>query len=490
MGMPLKEWSSTLTVVDSIIGVSVLTLPSCYQQCGVILGSSLLICYSWLTYSSSLMLIKVAILSNRKTYFGLAQVSYGIPGKLIVEISMIGLLLGTCTVFFTALEGLVARLFMMLTGSSITKWHPVLLFSIITAVSVLPLSLQKKVSNSAWQSLSSIAFCILLMSVLMMNCLTLALSGGLELEKVHLWHWSGITTCLPILTTTFCGHPLVLPIYFNFWAQPVSQINVAYKQANIIVVTCYTVVGLSGYLSYIKSVPRDILAALPPSLVTDGIFLISLISSFPLIILPCRQAINTLLFEQQKEDGTFSVSGDMPFHRHVTCTVLIVYCTMVMGVLAPNVHSTLAVMGTTTASVICFISPSAIYAKLHKDTLRGRHNNATVLSRSRPTDSRWKSQQGKHKALLYCKTMIVLGVGILLLFIRASSISELTEVEFLQQPIRKSLGAEGIGNANLTNRTKDEGVVEHHRPTAGGNLCTCKSVRGQDNTWPTFNQSA
>lgn len=421
--MQLKELSSTITVVNSIIGVSVLTLPFCYQQCGVVLGSLLLLSCSWMAYRSSMMLIDAALSANRKTYFGLAQVSFGVPGKIFIEISMIGLLLGTCIAFFAALEDLVASLFMKLTGSWILPWQHALLLCTITSVSVLPLSLQKMVSNSAWQSLTTIIFYILLMFVLVVSCLRSALSVGLSWDEVHLWHWSGVTKCLPILATSFCGHPLVLPIYFNFRGQSVEQMNRAFKYANIIVVTFYAMIGLSGYLAYTGSVPGDILAALPPSLVTDGIriiFLVSLTSSFPLIILPCRQAINTLLFEQQKEDGTFSVSGDMPFHRHVTCTVMIVFCTMIMGVLVPDVQTVLAVMGSTMASVICFISPSAIYEKLRGGTLRGR---------------------------------VIFGMGVTLLLIRASSISNLTAMEFLQQPMRKSIVPIEKINVHLANTT-------------------------------------
>ncbi|XP_072916794.1 solute carrier family 38 member 10-like isoform X2 [Hemitrygon akajei] len=391
--------------------------------CGVVLGSFLLISSSWLAHSSSVMLIEAAISAKCKTYFGLAQASYGTAGKLVVEISMIGLLLGTCIAIFASLEDLVAILFLKLTGSPITTWQLFLLLVAITTVSVLPLSLQKKVFNSAWQSLISIVFYIFLTLVLVINCLISALSGGLILEKVHLWHWSGIPTCLPILTTLFCSHPLVLPIYFNFHGQTEDEANAVYKQASITVVVFYIMVGLSGYLPYAGSVPGNILAALSPSLVTDGIraiFLMSLTSNFPLVILPCRQAINMLLFEDKKEDGIFSVSGEMTFHRHVIITVLIIYCTMIMGVLVPNVQIVLAVTGTTMGSIICFICPSAIYAKLHKDTFRGR---------------------------------IILGVGIVFLFIRTSSMSDFTTSELLLQPVRKSIVAEGTRGIKLTNMT-------------------------------------
>ncbi|XP_067859761.1 putative sodium-coupled neutral amino acid transporter 10 [Heptranchias perlo] len=271
---------------------------------------------------------------------------------------------------------------------------------------------------------------MLLMIVLLVYCLKSVLSGALVMKNVRFWQWSGIVTCLPIFATSFCSHPLVLPMYFNLRQQSVERMNVACKQATITISIFYTIVGLCGYLPLTEAVPGDILATLPRSIVTDGIhamFFISLTASFPLIILPCRQAINTLFFEQQKEDGTFSVSGDMPFHRHVTTTVLVVYSTMIMGVLVPDVQTVLGIMGTTTGSAICFIYPSAIHAKLRKVTFTGR---------------------------------IVLGVGIFLLLIRASSVSYLKEGEFQLQPVRKSIVVDELGNTEPIGRNKGSRLPE------------------------------
>ncbi|XP_041062810.1 putative sodium-coupled neutral amino acid transporter 10 isoform X5 [Carcharodon carcharias] len=370
--MPGKELRLTVTVVNSFVGVSLLALPFCFQQCGIILGSLLLICCSWLAYSSSLMLLEAAIAAKRKTYFGLAQMSNGTFGKLVVEIrccwfpaySMIGLMLGTCTAFFAVLQDLGANLFLALTGSPTTPWQRALLLFTITSIVILPLSLEKTVLDSAWQSLISLIFYMLLMIVLLVYCLKSMLSGDLKMEKVLLWQWSGIATSLPIFATSFCCHPLVLPIYFNLRGQSLERMNVVCKQATIITFTFYTV----------------------------------------------------------KEDGTFSVSGDMPFHQHVTATVLLVYCTMIMGVLVPNVETVLGIMGTTMGSFICFICPSVIHARLRKDTFTGR---------------------------------VVLGMGVLLLLIRASSIANLNRENFHLQPVRKSIVVDESGTAELTYRNKD-----------------------------------
>ncbi|XP_048408415.2 putative sodium-coupled neutral amino acid transporter 10 [Stegostoma tigrinum] len=419
--MYVKEPRSTIAVVNSFVGVSLLTMPFCFQQCGIILGSLLLFSCSWMTYSSSLMLLKAAIAAKRKTYFGLAQISYGIPGKLVVEISMIGLMLGTSIAFFAVLEDLGANLFLALTGSVTTPWQRTLLLLAITSGVVLPLSLARKVSDSAWQLLISLMFYMLLMIVLGLHCLNSVISGELTLEKVHLWQWPGIAATLPIFATSFCGHPLVLPMYFSLRGQSVGQMKVICKQATVTTFVFYTVVGVCGYLTLVEAVPGNILTALPSGFATNGIcaiFLISLTLSFPLIILPCRQAISTLLFEEEKEDGTFSVSGDLPFRQHVITTMLIVYSTMTVGILVPDVQAVLAIIGTTMGTVICFIFPSVFHAKLRKDTFTGR---------------------------------IVLGFGIFLLLIRASSFANFNE-EFRLQPVRKSMMPNESGNVKIARR--------------------------------------
>ncbi|XP_060696374.1 putative sodium-coupled neutral amino acid transporter 10 [Hemiscyllium ocellatum] len=109
----------------------------------------------------------------------------------------------------------------------------------------------------------------------------------------------------------------------------------------------------------------------------------------------------------------------MPFCQHVITTMVTVYGTMIMGILVPDVQTVLAIIGTTMGTVICFICPSVFHAKLRKDTFTGR---------------------------------IVLGFGILLLLIRASSITDLNGEELQLQPIRKSRVTDESGNAKIALR--------------------------------------
>lgn len=95
-----------INMANSIVGVSILSMPYCFKEAGMLLGILLLLLSGFITKKTCMFLVRSAIMARRRSYEFLAFHVFGVSGKLFVEMCMIFFLIGICISFHVVMGDL------------------------------------------------------------------------------------------------------------------------------------------------------------------------------------------------------------------------------------------------------------------------------------------------------------------------------------------------------------------------------------------------
>ncbi|XP_027204009.2 solute carrier family 38 member 10 [Dermatophagoides pteronyssinus] len=375
-----RSLTSIINLSNSIIGVSILAMPLCFKQCGIILALFIISFSALLNYFSCYLLLKSSIINRRRNFELLAYDVFGTGGKTLVEICLLLFLLGTCVAFFVIVgdiaPSLISHIFELEQGPQLRA----LCMTFLAMFIILPLGLLRDVNNLTSFSMMSLIvylFLALRMLYLSMDKFILIQPNISILNQLNYWNSSFIITYLPIFSMALSCQPQLFEI-FNVdlfqttkTGSSLRSIMRSIKKALWICSIVYILIGYTGYIAfYNQNFSGNILQNLPPGLTTKLTllsFLITILTSFPLCLFPSRTSLHSLLFRKGVHYDLLSTSHSsihMSDYHFKLLTILLIITTMGISIIFPRVELILALVGSTIGSTICFIIPALIFIKI------------------------------------------------------------------------------------------------------------------------------
>uniref|UniRef100_A0A8D8GMT3 Sodium-coupled neutral amino acid transporter 10 n=1 Tax=Culex pipiens TaxID=7175 RepID=A0A8D8GMT3_CULPI len=358
----------TVTLTNSIIGVGILSMPFCFQRCGVILSLVLLLLSSYITKLICSYMIKSAIISRRKNFEQIAFYSFGFFGKLLVELCVVGYLLGTCVAYYVVVGDLGPQIMAKILSTNETSTLRTWTMIVVTLVCIVPLGLLRNVDSLASVCTASLGFYLCLVLKVMAES-SERISQDQWFEKLDLWKPDGILRCLPIFSMALSCQMQLFEVYATMPTTSLDKMSRVIQQSTNICAVIYSLIGFFGYVAFNgHQFSGNILVDFTPSFVSDIIkigFVLSVAFSFPLAIFPCRASLYSLLYKRSYSDSHYYI----PEAKFRPLTLTIVFMALLLGLVVPSIDFVLGLVGSTIGVAVCIIIPAACYMHICKTNI-------------------------------------------------------------------------------------------------------------------------
>ncbi|CAF3243772.1 unnamed protein product [Rotaria socialis] len=356
---------SVLSLSNAIVGVSVLSMPYCYHQCGIILATLLMIISAIITSYSCKILISSAHASNSATYEYLALRATGRTMKLVVELSSIGLLLGSIVAYQMIvgdLGSVVVAQTLDVTNSQLIRGLVIL---ILTFTVSFPLSLSERFDHLTPISIQSIIFYLLFGLYSFVQCGLNSTSILLNLNKIVYWRWSGIFVSLPIISLSFSCQTMLFVVFSELSDATSHAMNDVIDLSVTIVGLMYFIAGIFGYLAFFPTyafIPGNVMQIFPKNLFQQIFlwgFILNCTTGIPFMVNPTRISLYTL-WNNQQQQSLFGERHIIPRRLIIVFTAIVVFLPTLIAIFIPNLEFVLALTGATSGQLICYILPAII----------------------------------------------------------------------------------------------------------------------------------
>ncbi|XP_018449935.2 amino acid transporter AVT6B [Raphanus sativus] len=371
---------AVLNLATAIIGAGIMALPATMKILGLVPGIAMIVLMAFLTDKTIEFLIRFSGGIARRSYGGLMEDSFGKPGRIVLQVSVlvsnIGVLIVYMIIIGDVLECLLEEWFVKIWWDKRTV---VLLFTTLCVFA--PLASFKRIDTLKFTSALSLVLAVVFLLITAGIVVTKFYRGGLMKPRLFpnvtdlssVWK---LFTVVPVLVNAFICHSNVHSIQNEL--EDSVQIKPVVRSALVMSSSVYIMTSLFGYLLFGESTLGDFLANFDAdleipfgSVLSDAVrlsYAVHLMLVFPVIFYPLRVNMDGLLFPTAPSLTTSNL-------RFASITAGLIAVIFVGANFIPSIWVVFQLTGVTASVCIGFIFPAAV-------VLKDRHNLATKMDKT------------------------------------------------------------------------------------------------------------
>ncbi|XP_008057862.1 putative sodium-coupled neutral amino acid transporter 11 isoform X2 [Carlito syrichta] len=331
------------------------------KQAGFPLGILLLLCVSYVTDFSLVLLIKGGALSGTDTYQSLVNKTFGFPGYLLLSVLQF-LYPFIAMISYNIIAGdTLSKVFQRIpgvdSGNLFIGRH--FIIGLSTVAFTLPLSLYRDIAKLGKVSLISTVLTTLILGIVA----TRAVSLGPHIPKTEdAWVFAkpNAIQAVGVMSFAFICHHNSFLVYSSLKEPTVAKWSRVIHMSIVVSVFICMLFATCGYLTFTGFTQGDLFEnyCRNDDLVTFGRFCygVTVILTYPMECFVTREVIANVFF-----------GGNLASVFHIVVTVVIITVATLVSLLIDCLGIVLELNGVLCAAPLIFIIPSACYLKLSEE---------------------------------------------------------------------------------------------------------------------------
>jgi len=357
---------SIFNLCSATLGAGALSVPYAFKGMGIGTGTVLLVLVAVMTSFSVHLIIITRMRSGLRSFGDIADGVFGNTVGAILQLAVVIFCFGTSVAYCKTLRDILESVLAAAPRDFSSKVTDQEAMIALWVVALMPLSLLKSMSSLRFSSLFGVGSIVYVTVCITVHSLKNLISGKVKpvWTDAKLWavpSFGQVTMSLPILLFAFTCQVNVLDVWDDLTSASKRRMQKVTHRSMSLCLAIYVSVGLFGFLDFGTNTCGNILKSYQSELLKGSAMIIgmyfcialTLLFAFPLVVVPCRGALQGLCERLCGSSGS-----------HTVWSLLVAGGALAVSLWVEDVSQVFQLVGASSSALVCFVFPPMAALKL------------------------------------------------------------------------------------------------------------------------------